>query len=75
MTPVSHPGFHTFKLTTAGKHLSNRVVFAFDQLLHEVKAAGVEARYLALVQTHLEIACAFAKQGVATQPEHQSVEE
>lgn len=72
---MSHPGFHTFKLNTSGKHLTNRVAYAFDQTLNEVKAAGVEARYLALVQTHLEIACFFAKKGIATQPEHQSPEE
>jgi hypothetical protein len=63
--------FKSHMLNEAGKIKAREVGDAFEQLLTELSARGVDGRELAIVKTKLEEACFFAKRSIATKPENQ----
>jgi hypothetical protein len=73
------PEFASHKLNETGFAKARGVGEAFDALLDQVETASgwkdgdrsASARYVALVRTHLEQACFFAKKAVAVRPENQ----
>lgn len=66
---MSHPMFRSHLLNPKGLELAQGIADAFDRLLIELPAG--EHRCMALVRTHLETACFFAKKAIAVMPEHQ----
>lgn len=66
-----HEAFKTHLLNEKGITEARAMAQAFDVLLEDLKAMGVEGRYLAIVTTKLEEAAFFAKKGIAVNPTNQ----
>ncbi len=60
-----HKQFEVHMLTEEGKQLTQDIAREFDGLLTALKDVVPEGRELSLAETHLEIACFFAKKGMA----------
>lgn len=70
-----HEAFAVHMLNEHGKMLAHELAYEFHQTLENLKAMGLEGRYLAIVTTKLEEACFFAKKGLASNPSLQQKEE
>lgn len=70
-----HEAFAVHKLNEHGMMRAHEVAYEFHQTLENLKALGVDGRYLAIVTTKLEEACFFAKKGMASKEENQMKEE
>lgn len=70
---MTRPRFGHIKLNEQGQKAQKEIERAFEVLLNAVEAQAVNGRHLALVQTHLEIACSFAKKGAADLLENQEL--
>lgn len=69
------PLFQVHKLNAKGFEKAGRLADVFDHALREVVALDpASGRELALVRTHLELACFYSKKAIATQPENQHLE-
>lgn len=66
---MSNPMFRTHILNAAGIAKAKAIGEAFDALVAALPVG--EPRCGALVRTHLETACFFAKKAIATLPENQ----
>ena len=64
-----NPMFRTHLLNEKGVAVAKSISEAFEQLLVDLPAG--EPRCMALVKTHLETACFYAKKGIAVLPENQ----
>ena len=68
-----HQGFQTYLLNEDGQQKAREIGTAFDVLLTQLLpiCEGGASREMALVKTHLEIACFYAKKSMAIQPANQ----
>lgn len=66
-----HPEFEVHMLNETGKARARAIALAFDQLLTNLEAAGVDGREGAIVRTKLEEAAFFAKKSMAKKKENQ----
>lgn len=66
-----HEGFKTNVLTDDGKKHIEDISKSFDALLHHLAMCNT-GRYGALMVTHLEIACDFAKKSISTRTQFQA---
>lgn len=68
-----HQGFQTFKLNPDGMAKAQVIGESFDQLLTRLLSLceGGASREIALVKTHMEIACFYAKKSMALQKVNQ----
>jgi hypothetical protein len=65
------PEFQVHMLNESGKEKARALAETFSAALYVVEMKGVTGRALALVKTHLETACFYAKRGMAELPENQ----
>lgn len=63
--------FEVHKLNETGISKAREIAFNFDNLFTVLKDYVPTGRELAIVRTHLEDACFYAKKGMANQPENQ----
>lgn len=71
------PLFAVHKLNAVGMEKARVIAEAFDSQITFLRKVSEYngGRSFALVQTHLELACFYAKKAMAMQPENQAVEE
>lgn len=68
--------FEVHKLNEIGLTKANNIAKSFDDLLAAIHSyclptGATDSRYFALVKTHLEQACFYAKKAMASQAENQ----
>ena len=62
------PLFEVHKLNKKGMEKASKLVSCFDTTLRDIQLLEIsEGRELALVKTHLELACFYAKKAIAKQ--------
>lgn len=68
------PEFTVHLLNSGGLDAVHALAEDFSDLLNAVEArCGTEGREMAIVRTHLQEACFFAKRSLALRPENQKV--
>lgn len=68
-----HKAFEVHRLNEEGIKKAQEIAKAFDDLLFSLETLALvpSGREFAIVTTHLEEACFFAKKGMASQKENQ----
>ena len=70
-TESMHSTFTVHRLNEVGLKKAEDIAFEFDRLLTLVEGICLTGRELALVNTHMEIACFYAKKAMAMRKENQ----
>jgi hypothetical protein len=68
---TNNPEFQTNRLNTSGQQKADEIASWFDELMDNLKVHVPDGRYNALIKTHLEQACFYAKKGLSANPTNQ----
>lgn len=66
------PLFEVHMLNDTGKPKAKQIAEIFDKCLADLSGIIPAGREMAIVKTHMETACFFAKKAMANQPENQA---